>query len=71
MPTRYTQEQQILVLGLLKMRVCTAEHFKVLFADQKQQLASTDAIESPDAASLADFIDSKKEVPFVGDFEDN
>ena len=51
------------------MRVCSADHFKVLFGEQKQ-LVNVDSSEY-EAASLADFIDSKKEVPFVGDFEDN
>lgn len=68
-PVRFTKDQQVLVLGLLKMRVCSAEHFKVLFGDQKH-IANVDLSEY-DAASQADFIDSKKEVPFVGDFEDN
>ena len=54
-PIRYTKDQQVLVLGLLKMRVCSAEHFKVLFGDQKQ-FANVDSSEY-DAASQADFID--------------
>ena len=51
----------MLILGLLRMRICSHEHFKVIFGEQKvQQLKASE-----------DFIDTKKEVPFIGDFEDN
>jgi len=38
-PICFSPDQQVLILGLLRYRICTAEHFKTVFGDKKIQLA--------------------------------
>ena len=34
-PICFTPDQQVLILALLRSRVCTAEHFKTIFGEKK------------------------------------
>lgn len=68
-PTKYGSEQQVLVLGLLRFRVLTPNHFRLIFGDDKETLASL--ADDISITGAPDFTDKKKAVPFVGDFEDN
>ena len=48
----------------------TPEHFKLIFSSSKN--SNDDKQQSSDTQLPSDdFIDNKKEVPFIGDFEDN
>ena len=52
-PLRLTSEQQVTVLGLLRFRILSPNHFKTVFG-----------VDIKDKET--DFDDTKKEVPFIG-----
>jgi len=72
-PVSYSTEQQVLILGLLRFKVVTHEHFRTIFGEQKLRPSSSNSPSADHEADLpAAFIDTAKEVPFVScDLESN
>ena len=62
-----------MILGLLRFKILSPAHFKTVFSNsQSKSLGVTECLN--DALGFedkSDFVDVKKEVPFVGQLDDN